>query len=160
MKLAWILFLLCALCDAQTKTKTSDSFAESALTAYDSLRSLGLNVHASETGFQLRQVEAEKNLARVEDAATNDNEKREFQTLQSWSDLIRRHRELLTHGQMESSPQVSDIWAAQFRCLDEAHALVKPASKPSDSKAAKDLEGRWADKSCAEAAKAAIASSR
>jgi hypothetical protein len=58
MKAAWLLLILCVLCGAQTKTAKpakSSAFADSALTAYDSIRSLNDNVDAPDLGFQPRQ---------------------------------------------------------------------------------------------------------
>jgi hypothetical protein len=70
MKLLSLLLLLCFACSAQTakngtqhKAVKDTAFADAALAAYDSMRSLNDSASAPDVGFQPRQIEAEKNLA-------------------------------------------------------------------------------------------------
>jgi len=99
MKTAFLLLLLCVMCTAQTKNGTqhkttkSTAFTESALAAYDSIRSLEDNADAPDVGFQPRQIEAEKNLATADHKVKTDEDKRQFAILKTWMEMISSYRE-------------------------------------------------------------------
>jgi hypothetical protein len=107
-------------------TAPASIFHDAALTAYDSLRTLDLNVDASEVGFQTRQVEAEKSLAIAGHKSVTDEEKQQFKILDMWNRLIARHRELLMNGDKEGTPMVHGIWLAQFTCHAQADLIFAP----------------------------------
>ena len=86
------------MCVAQTKNAThakaakNAAFAESALAAYDSIRSLDDNASAPDTGFQPRQIDAEKNLATAEHKVKTDEDRRQFTILKTWMEMISSYR--------------------------------------------------------------------
>jgi hypothetical protein len=165
MKAFYAVLVFCAACGAQTKsgeqpkaTAKDDAFAESALTAYDSILALSRKIYASEIGFQPRQIDAEKSLATAEHKVKTDEDKRQLGILTSWSSLISRHRELFTDGQAEASPQLNRISDAELRCLGEAETIFA-TEKPTKLSLVRDSDGKWIERGCVEAAKSAIAAS-
>lgn len=152
--------LLCVACIAQTKPSGDDSFADAGLTAYDSIYSMNLKVHGSEEAFQPRQIDAEKSLNAAERKAKTDQDKRELAILRAWFDLVSRHRDLNAKGYAESTPLVTSIFGAEYKCLVEAKLIFKVhTDKPDNSASTRDMEGKWADTPCVQASKSAIAES-
>ena len=154
----FLFLLLCAVCLAQTKPASDDSFADAGLTAYDSIYSMSLKVHGSEEAFQPRQIDAEKALNAAERKAKTDQDKKQLAILRAWSDLVGRHRDLMGQGYREAGSLVTSIYGAEFKCLTEAKAIFKlHADKPDNSAPTRDMEGKWADVPCVQASKSAIA---
>src|SRR5208282_3123957 len=91
----------------QGKSAKNTAFAESALAAYDSIRSLSDNADAPDVGFQPRQIEAEKNLATAEHKVKTDEDKRRFAILKTWMEMIRGYRRSRT------PPGTLDVTAVQ-----------------------------------------------
>ncbi len=156
MKSACLLLILCALCSAQTKTgKTAKNtaFADSALAAYDSIRSLDDNATAPDIGFQPRQIEAEKNLATAEHKVKTDEEKRQFELLQTWMLMISGYRDFRAPSNtsdVEAVKRETGFTMARLYRAIEAKSIFN-ASALND-KNRKALEAH----NCAAEAKAAI----
>ena len=113
MKTACLLFFLCVMCSAQTKSTAqnkaakSAAFAASALVAYDSIRSLEDNADAPDVGFQPRQIEAEKNLATADHKVKTDEDRRQFAILKTWMEMISSYR------RFKVPPHTLDVAAVQ-----------------------------------------------
>jgi hypothetical protein len=156
MKPACLLLLLCVLCGAQTKnakTTKSTAFADSALAAYDSIRSLDDNATAPEIGFQPRQIEAEKNLATAEHKIKTDEDKRQFEVLKTWMSMISWYRDFRAPANTTDVTAVKreiGFQMARLYCSIEAKSIFDASELNDKNKKALETHN------CATDAQAAI----
>jgi len=116
----------------QSKPRSA-AFRASGLTAFDSIHSLSDNVETSEIGFQTRQVEAEKNLVVAEHHINTKEDKRQYEILYWWKELIDRQRKMFQAGET-GEPRVHEMWLAAFTCGLEADFIFKPSNLSDEGK--------------------------
>lgn len=156
MKPACLLLILCAMCSAQTKngkTAKNTAFADSALAAYDSIRSLDDNATVPDIGFQPRQIEAEKNLATAEHKVKTEEDKRQFEVLKTWMSMIswcRDFRAPSHTSDVEAVKRQIGFEIARMYCSIEAKSIFNASELNDKNKKALETHN------CAADAKAAI----
>lgn len=159
MKTACLLLMLCIICSAQTKSTTQNkaaknsAFAESALAAYDSIRSLEDNADAPDVGFQPRQIEAEKNLATADHKVKTDEDRRQFAILKTWMEMISSYRRFKVPPHTLDVPAVqreTAYFMARVYCTLEGDLTFNPSVLGTRMEAAKKAN-------CVESAKVADA---